>query len=114
METDEEYASLVLRALDEPRLDMSTVDIGRAMTEGRRRRRIRRIAGLVSVGTATALVLVGVPVATGALRHGGPPAVAATQTGVPFPAGTASVAAQPPRRRPPAQCTGCPYRPDRR
>jgi hypothetical protein len=73
------------------------------MTEGRRRRRIRRIAGLVSVGTATALVLVGVPVATGALRHGGPPAVAATQSGVPFPTGTASVAAQPPPA--PTTCT---------
>src|SRR2546423_15059442 len=101
METDEEYATVVLRRLDGPLPRMSTVDIGQAMTEGRRRRRMRRLTGLLSAGTATAVVLVAVPVAAGALRPGGPPA-GGTMGGRPPPPGTPSVVAQPPP--PPTAC----------
>src|SRR3954466_10344111 len=102
METDEEYATVVLRRLDGPLPRTSTVDVGQAMTEGRRRRRMRRLTGLLSAGTATAVVLVAVPVAAGALRPGGPPAVV-TMDGSALLAGTASVVAQPPPA--PTACT---------
>src|SRR5437763_4052510 len=96
MEPDEEYATVVLRRLDGPPPDTSTVDIGRAVTEGRRRRRIRRLTGLLSAGTATAVVLVAVPVAAGALRPSGPLPGLVTMDGSGLPTGTAAVAAQPP------------------
>src|SRR5689334_7453376 len=98
MEPDEEYATLVLRALDAPPPHPSTVDIGRAVTEGRRRRRLRRLTGVLATGTAAAVVLVAVPVGAAALRHGGPPppALAASPHASVLPTGTASVVAQPP------------------
>jgi uncharacterized membrane protein len=101
METDEEYATVVLKRLDGPLPGTSTVDIGQAMTEGRRRRRVRRLTGLLSAGTATAVILVAVPVAASALRPGGPPAIGAVD-GSGLPTGTASVVAPPPA---PAACT---------
>ena len=79
LETDEEsYANLVRRSLDAPPPEESTVDIGRVMTEERRRRRIRRLTGVLAAGTAAAVIVVGVPVGAAALRHEGPPAVAAS------------------------------------
>src|SRR5438270_1289062 len=102
METDEEYATVVLQRLDGPLPRTSTVDISQAMTVGRRRRRIRRLTGLLSAGTATAVVLVAVPVTAGALRPGGP-ATVVTMDGSGLPTGTASMAAQPPPA--PTACT---------
>jgi hypothetical protein len=103
METDEEYATVVLRRLDGPLPGTSTVDIGRAVAEGRRRRRIRRLTGLLSAGTATAVVLVAVPVAVGALRPASPSPGVVMLDGSGLPTGTAAVVAQPPPA--PTACT---------
>jgi uncharacterized membrane protein len=69
VDIDEEYATALLSRLDEPPLHPSTVDIMRAVRDGRRRRRIRRATRLAAAVMATVVVLVGVPVAAGALRH---------------------------------------------
>jgi hypothetical protein len=80
MDSEELYASLVLSPLcDDAPSRPSTVDIHRAVTNGRRRRRLHRTAGVVAGVTATALVLVGVPAAGAVLRHSAPAQSTATR-----------------------------------
>ncbi len=99
METNEEYLIRLLRPLDVPPSRPSTVDVDRAVLDGRRRKRVRRTVGLVAAVTAAMLVLVAVPVAAGALRAARPPAVAAS--GVASPSTEASPTASP-TQAPPA------------
>jgi hypothetical protein len=59
----------------------STVDVQRAMADGRRGLRTRRLAGVGAVAAVTALVVAGVPVALAAVRAPlNPPVAAATVT----------------------------------
>lgn len=68
MQLDEQSASVLLRALDDEPHTPSTVDVTRAIADGRRRRRVRRAAAYGVASAATALVLVGASVAVGAMR----------------------------------------------
>jgi uncharacterized membrane protein len=76
----------------------STVDLRRAMADGRRRLRTRRLAGVGAVAAATALVVAGVPAALAAVRapDGPPVASTATPTTTPSPSPTGPV--------PPTEC----------
>ena len=91
MDIDEEYATALLSRLDEAPARPSTVDIMRAVRDGRRRKRIRRATRLAGAVTATVVVLVGVPVAASTLRHHG----ASTVTGPAPSSSGASAAAGP-------------------
>jgi uncharacterized membrane protein len=62
----------LLRPLDSEPRTPSTVDVRRAITDGRRRRRLRRIAGYGGVAALTALGVVGASVAAGALGDAKP------------------------------------------
>jgi hypothetical protein len=68
MRIDEESAGTVLSQLDEDPHTPSTVDVMRAVTDGRRRRRARRLAGYAAVAGGTAVVLVGGSAVAGAWR----------------------------------------------
>ncbi|MEN3303846.1 MAG: hypothetical protein V7603_48 [Micromonosporaceae bacterium] len=90
MRIDEESAGTVLSRLDEDPVVPSTVDIVRAVTDGRRRRRNRRLAGYAAVAGGTAVMLVGASAVAGTLR--GPAASAPGSAG----SATASVEVAPP------------------
>jgi len=64
---------------DEPRTP-STVDVGRAITDGRRRRRLRRGIGYTSAAAVTALAVAGASIAVGGLSTDVPYNSAATGT----------------------------------
>jgi uncharacterized membrane protein len=69
----------LLRALDDEPRTPSTVDVARAMADGRRKRRTRR-AAYAGAATATAFAVVGASVVAGGLAGGGDPKVVATGT----------------------------------
>lgn len=80
MAIDNDRAVRLLRTLDSEPHRPSTVDLGRALTDGRRKRRNRRIARTSALAAVAALALAAVPVAASTLdRRGGPrPDVAAS------------------------------------
>ena len=57
----------LLRSLDAEPTAPSTVDVRRAIADGRRRRRIRRGAGYAGAATLTAVAVAGASVAAGGL-----------------------------------------------
>jgi hypothetical protein len=59
MMTDEEYGTVVLRALDDEPRAPSTVDVTKALVEGRRRRRVRKIKLTCTGGAAAVLLIAG-------------------------------------------------------
>ena len=59
MRIDEESAGMILGQLDQDPPTPSKVDLARAVTDARRRRRTRQVAGYTAVAGATALLLVG-------------------------------------------------------
>ena len=71
--TDEErYAQSVLapmREIREAPTSPATIDIGRAIVDGKRRIRIRRLAAVGAIAGVTAVVVVVVPLTAGALRQ---------------------------------------------
>lgn len=67
MESEERYGVAVLRALDVEPATASRVDVSRAISDGRRRRRIRRWAGVGATAAVTAVAVASVPLVTGAL-----------------------------------------------
>jgi hypothetical protein len=100
MQLDETWASAVLSSLDEEPGTRSTVDVRRAISEGRRRRRARRVGGYVATAGATVLVLAGTAVAADTWQ-GQPPA---SSTGSPA-AGSPSLGGSPdPPPVPPTTC----------
>jgi hypothetical protein len=105
MDTEETYASLLLSPLSDDRPSRpSTVDIRRAITNGRRRRRLHRMAGVGAGAAAVAVMLVGVSTAAAALRHATPPGTAASRpaAATASTSPSANVALEPP---PPAPTT---------
>lgn len=69
MNMDERGAGALLSPLDEDPPGLSSVDVGRAVSVGRRRRRVRRLGGYAAVAGTTAVVLVGAA-AAGTWRGG--------------------------------------------
>ena len=82
----------LLRPLDDEPRTPSTVDIRRAISDGRRRRQTRRI-GYAGAATMTAVAVAGASVAAGGLFTDAPPKVAATGS----PGATASKAPAAPK-----------------
>lgn len=81
MESEERYGVAVLRALDVEPTTVSRVDVSRAVSDGRRRRRIRRWSRAGACAAVVAVAVAGVPLVTSALAGGEPSAsgpVAAT------------------------------------
>ena len=74
MLSDEEYGAALLRPLDREPTGPSTVDVMRAVDDGRRYRRRARVAGVAGVVAATALVVSGGATVVGWGRHA-PPSV---------------------------------------
>ena len=87
MEFSDEHASRLLRPLAGELSGKSTVDIGRAMADGRRRRRVHRVTGLSAVAGATALTLIGagLVLAQPPSRSASPPGTSAPAPSVPGP-----------------------------
>ncbi len=122
MET-EEYATLLLAPLYGEPTTPSTVDIKRAVAEGRRRRRSRQVLGYAAIAALTALALAGLPAADRLLANAGPapkggPAGSPTTSSSPAASGSPTAAGspaivQPPEPtapatvtpRPPTRCT---------
>src|SRR5438552_14911334 len=65
MRIDEESAGMILGQLDQDPPTPSKVDLARAVTDARRRRRTRQVAGYTAVAGATALLLVGTSAVAG-------------------------------------------------
>jgi hypothetical protein len=65
MRIDDDTAGLILRQLDDDPGTPTTVDVARAVADGRRRHRARRVGGYAAAAGATALLLVGVSAAAG-------------------------------------------------
>jgi hypothetical protein len=65
MRIDEETAGMILGQLDDDPPTPSRIDLARAVTDARRRRRNRRVGGYTAVAGATALLLVGTSAAAG-------------------------------------------------
>lgn len=80
---DLEYGRRMLAPLAGEPAGASTVDIRRAIADGRRRQRVRRVAGGSAVAAATALVVAGVPVALAAADGPDTPPPAATPSAMP-------------------------------
>ncbi|GAB3964342.1 hypothetical protein V1634_01605 [Plantactinospora veratri] len=99
----------LLMSLDGEPPGPSSVDVRRAIADGRRRRRVRRGIGYTGAAAVTALALAGASVATGALRHS--PAAQTTATGTSGTAVAAPYAApgtagwSVPAATPPGSCT---------
>ncbi len=72
MSNEDEYAAVLLRPLAGDPVSPSRVDVARAVSEGRRRRRTRWYAGGVAVAAVTATAMAGGPLAVTALRGPGP------------------------------------------
>jgi uncharacterized membrane protein len=118
MET-EEYARLLLAPLYGEPATRSTVDIRRAVAEGRRRRRSRQVLGYAAIAVLTALALAGLPAAdrllpgAGPVPKGGSPTAAGSPT-VAAPSETAPPEQTAPAKTPPEQsspATGAPPAP---
>src|SRR6185369_13617440 len=92
MQLDEETAGVVLRPLDEDPHTRSTIDVRRAVTDGRRRRRVRRVGAYAATAGVTALALAGGSIVAGNWRSADKPiqpggsASAPVQTTAPPPA----------------------------
>jgi len=78
MESEDTYAAAALRVLDDEPRTPSRVDLVRAIAEGRRRRRVRRLLPVGAVAAATVAVAASVPfvVNSAAPRERGPDVVA--------------------------------------
>ncbi len=72
MSNDDEYATVLLRPLAGDPVSPSRVDVARAMSDGRRRRRTRWFAGGVAVAAMSATAMAGGPLAVTALRGPSP------------------------------------------
>src|SRR5690349_16004793 len=83
MRIDEESAGLILGQLDDDPPTPSRVDLARAVTDARRRRRIRRVGGYTAVAGATALLLVGTSAAAGRWLSPAPSPPGSGRTGPP-------------------------------
>jgi uncharacterized membrane protein len=92
----------MLRPLDDEPRTPSTVDVGRAIADGRRRRRTRRAAGYAGAAVVTAFAVAGASFA-GGLITGDTPQNAATHSAV-KPKPSASKAPTP-KLNPPTSCT---------
>jgi hypothetical protein len=92
MQLDEETAGVVLRPLDQDPHTPSTIDVRRAVSEGRRRRRVRRAGAYAATAGVTALALAGGTIVAGNWRSADKPvqpggsASAPVQTTAPPPA----------------------------
>ena len=94
----------LLKSLDDEPRTPSTVDVRRAVTDGRRRRRIRRGVGYASAAAVTALAVAGASLAGGRLNQAPSNAAASTTTSarpkapytIPGTAGWRAPAATPP------------------
>ncbi len=112
MEFDEESARAVLGALDDEPDTPPAISISRAVAEGRKRRRARRVGGYSAAAGVTALMLVGVAVAVPAWRGGhssptsGAPSSVATSNRAATPTNAAWAATYPavPEVKAPTQC----------
>jgi hypothetical protein len=90
----------------------SMVDVSRAVADGRRRLRTRRIAGVGTVAAVTALVVAGVPAALAAVRApDAPPVASGSPTATPSPSPNPSLTPYPvpttepePAPEPPTSC----------
>jgi hypothetical protein len=76
MRIDDDTAGLILRQLDDDPATPTTVDVARAVADGRRRHRARRVGGYAAAAGATALLLVGVSAAAGQWLGAEPPSPA--------------------------------------
>src|SRR6266540_430071 len=120
MET-EEYATLLLAPLYGEPTTPSTVDIKRAVAEGRRRRRSRQVLGYAAIAALTALALAGLPAADRLLANAGPapkggPAGSPTTSSSPAASGSPTAAGSPAIVQPPeptAHATATPRPPTR-
>src|SRR6266508_774678 len=120
MET-EEYATLLLAPLYGEPTTPSTVDIKRAVAEGRRRRRSRQVLGYAAIAALTALALAGLPAADRLLANAGPapkggPAGSPTTSSSPAASGSPTAAGSPAIVQPPeptAPATATPRPPTR-
>ncbi|MCW6010950.1 hypothetical protein K1W54_41345 [Micromonospora sp. CPCC 205371] len=97
MESEERYGVAVLRALDVEPTTASRVDVSRAVSDGRRRRLIRRWARIGGCAAVTAVAVASVPLVAGALR-GEDPTVGDSIAATPPPATQPAVT-------PPTACT---------
>ncbi|WP_433717886.1 hypothetical protein ACQP2Y_27340 [Actinoplanes sp. CA-051413] len=97
----------LLRSLDDQPRTASTVDIGRAIADGRRRHRTRRAAGYTGAAAVTALAVAGASVAAGSVTEPRPKVAAPTSASVKPPLytipGTPGWTA--PAATPPSSCT---------
>src|SRR5690349_1234375 len=93
MRIDEESAGLILGQLDDDPPAPSRVDVARALTDARRRRRIRRVGGYTAVAGVTALLLVGTSAVAGRWLNPVPSPLGSSRTGPPA---TAALDAAPP------------------
>src|SRR5688572_9381846 len=90
MRSEEEYGAVLLRPLSQDPPAPSTVDITRAITEGRRRRRARRLSGYAAAATVTVIAMASLPTARGLLSQNATPAPGTAPTGTaPAPTGPA-------------------------
>jgi hypothetical protein len=81
VESEERYGIAVLRSLDVEPVTASKVDLSRAISDGRRRQRIRRWSRVGAAAAVTAVAVAAVPLVSGALAKDAPdagPPVAAT------------------------------------
>ncbi len=92
MSNEDEYATVLLRPLAGDPVSPSRVDVARAMSDGRRRRRTRWYAGGVAVAAMTATAMAGGPMAVTAFRG---PAAAPLPTASASPAVSAAAPAGP-------------------
>jgi hypothetical protein len=105
---DLEYGRRMLAPLAGEPAGPSTVDIRRAIADGRRRLRTRAVAGVSAVAAVTALVVAGVPAALAA-RDSRDPSVAPPAATAPVPAPVPAPSPIPPPTRapepePPSEC----------
>lgn len=99
MESEERYGVAVLRSLDVEPTTVSKVDVARAISEGRRQRRIRRWSRIGATAAVTAMAVAAVPMAAGALKSENPSVSDSVAASKP-PATSA-----PPAVTPPTACT---------
>ncbi|MDG4828703.1 hypothetical protein O7627_05200 [Solwaraspora sp. WMMD1047] len=88
----DDYAITLLRRLDDEPGGPSRVDLGRAMAEGKRRRRVRRVAGAGGAAALTVAMLAAVPVV---MQTAGEPAPTTALEAASAPAPTGSPGATP-------------------
>jgi hypothetical protein len=87
----DDYAITLLRRLDDEPGGPSRVDLGRAMAEGKRRRRVRRVAGAGGAAALTVAMLAAVPVVMQTVRDP-EPTTALEVASAPAPTGSSTVA----------------------